>query len=203
MMTPTKQRLITALSALALTACGGGGGGDANAPEEAPSEAVASDQSSDDTGTDKTTTVVVDGCEISRQQARVLKAVNEFRSQPQSCGDKSFNSAPAVSYSCALQPAADRHSNDMASNNFFSHTGSDGLKVAQRVSEQTDYQWSLLGENIAAGFSDPQAMVKAWGESTGHCKNLMNPDFDDMAVKRVDGKQTDYDNYWTQVLGGA
>ena len=57
--------------------------------------------------------------------------------------------------------AAARHSADMATNNFFSHTGSDGSTVAER-SADAGFDTFPLGENIAAGYRSVRAVVLAW-----------------------------------------
>jgi len=44
--------------------------------------------------------------------------------------------------------AARRHSDDMAANDFVSHTGSDGSTVGLRVTAQ-GYSWSWIGWTIA------------------------------------------------------
>lgn len=49
-----------------------------------------------------------------------------------------------------LQAAARAHAVDMAQNDFFSHTGSDGSSVADRTT-MAGYLWTTVGENIAAG----------------------------------------------------
>jgi len=50
----------------------------------------------------------------------------------------------------ALARAAQKHSTDMSINNFFSHSGSDGLQVWDRANAE-GYEYRYIGENIAAG----------------------------------------------------
>ena len=57
--------------------------------------------------------------------------------------------------------SAQQHSSDMASSNYFSHTGSDGSGLEDRASDNGFYTFPL-GENIAAGFVSIQAVVIAW-----------------------------------------
>ena len=49
-----------------------------------------------------------------------------------------------------LETAALRHINDMSDNGHFSHTGTDGSSVGQRVTD-SGYTWRSVGENIAVG----------------------------------------------------
>lgn len=87
----------------------------------------------------------------------------------------------------------------MAVNNFFSHTGLDGRSAAQRVSA-AGYGWRAVGENIAAGQRDVNAAMSGWLASAGHCANIMNSQFQDVAVACVSQAGTAYGRYWTMVL---
>lgn len=145
-------------------------------------------------------TIVVDGCEVEEYQAAMLEYVNAARSKARYCGSEYFEATVQVEYNCPINGAAEKHSRDMASNNFFSHYGSDGLRVGDRITE-TGYQWSVAGENIAAGYDDVASVMKGWLNSPGHCENIMDPRFTEFAVERVDADESvaDYRNYWTQV----
>lgn len=57
-----------------------------------------------------------------------------------------------------LQTAADLHSQDMAQNDFFSHTSLDGTRFSERISAQ-QYDWNRCGENIAAGYTTPYSVM--------------------------------------------
>lgn len=72
-----------------------------------------------------------------------------------------------------LKQAADRHSADMATHDFFSHTGSDGSSMVDRI-VQSGYHYSMIAENIAAGYSTPQQVVEGWMKSDGHRANILN-----------------------------
>lgn len=189
---------VLAVSTSALAACGGGGSSVsdngsvvAHSQEESVVvQGVASNQGGSPVG----------NCNLTSYQKEMLAKVNAARAVARSCGSTHFDPAPALTYSCEIQPAAMEHSVDMATNNFFSHTGSDGLRVAQRVTA-TGYDWAVVGENIAAGYSTVDSVMDGWLNSEGHCKNIMDPRFEHFAVVRVDTNQADYPNYWTQVFG--
>lgn len=72
-----------------------------------------------------------------------------------------------------LSSAAQAHTNDMITRNFFSHTGSDGSIVSNRVN-RFRYKWNSLAENIAINGSVSGAH-KAFMKSSGHRKNVLNP----------------------------
>ncbi len=71
--------------------------------------------------------------------------------------------------------------------------------MAQRVMA-TGYSYTALGENIAAGQTSVQAVMTAWINSPGHCQNLMNPSFRDVAVACVRNNSSTYSLYWTMDL---
>ncbi|MGF2686196.1 CAP domain-containing protein [Marinobacter sp. DUT-3] len=188
------------MSAVFLTACGGGGGGSSSSSDSGRSSAVANDSEiSQETQTGGAETVVIAGCEVDQYQADMLEKVNAARASARSCGSEQFAAAEPLTYNCPIEGAATHHSNDMADHNFFSHTGSDGLRVGARVTA-TGYEWSVVGENIAAGYDDVDTVVQAWLDSPGHCRNIMDSRFSQFAVDRVDATGADYENYWTQVF---
>lgn len=114
-----------------------------------------------------------------------------------------------------LAIAAYEHSEDMALNNMFSHSGSrpDNLTMQDRV-DATQYQYSQLAENIAVGYATPHAVVDAWMGSPGHRANILNCTLheigvgyyyqaDDQANVRTDSGSMSgpYYYYWTQDFG--
>ncbi len=73
-----------------------------------------------------------------------------------------------------LSSAAQAHTNDMITRNFFSHTGSNGSIVSNRVN-RFRYKWNSLAENIAINGSVSGAH-QAFMKSSGHryVKNVMD-----------------------------
>jgi len=127
-----------------------------------------------------------------------LAAVNQARSVNRICGTTPYGPAPPVSWSENLAMAAYLHSEDMALNNFFSHTGSDGSSPGQRISRQ-GYPWRTYGENIAVGYPTVPSVIQGWLGSEGHCRNMMDPDFTEIgagyAIGPFGGNPTA--RYWT------
>jgi len=126
--------------------------------------------------------------------AEVVRLVNEERATA---------GCDPLTVDARLQAAALGHSQDMALNDFFAHTGSDGSSVVDRVDDQ-GYDWSMLGENIAAGYATPAAAVEGWMNSDGHRANILNCDFTETGVGYYyledDGGVEDYHHYWTHVF---
>lgn len=99
-----------------------------------------------------------------------------------------------------LTQAAQVHSNDMATNDFLSHTGSDNSKFSDRV-KLTGYKYSMLGENVASGQSTPELVIDSWMNSSGHRANILNPEFTELGVGYALNDNTLRKHYWTQVFG--
>ncbi len=132
-------------------------------------------------------------------QGEMLAAVNAARATQQDCGGTIMPPVPALTWDAQLEQAAYTHSNDMANYDFFSHTGSDDSSVSTRVTAQ-GYTWSSVGENIAAGQKDVDAVMTSWINSPGHCLNIMSANFTQMGASFVTNSSTQYGIYWTQVF---
>jgi uncharacterized protein YkwD len=178
--------LTTALCLALLSGCGGGG--------DSPAPQVPG-------GTTPPPTASAT-CGFSDFAATALARVNQWRASGANCGSQGqFGPAPAITWNDRLTQAATVHSQDMQANNFFSHTGSSGSTLAQRV-DAAGYAWSAIGENIAAGQTSVNSVVDGWIASPGHCRNIMNPDYTQMGLACVPGGSGNtYSTYWTMDLG--
>ena len=67
--------------------------------------------------------------------------------------------------------------------------------------EDAGYLWSAAGENIAAGYSTPQAVVTGWMNSAGHRQNILSSAYCDLGVGYAYNRSSTYDHYWTQDFG--
>jgi uncharacterized protein YkwD len=105
-----------------------------------------------------------------------------------------------------LNLAAQNHSEDMALRDYFSHTGVNGSSSGDRATT-AGYQFSSLGENIAAGYITPQEVVLGWMNSPGHRANIMNGNYREMGLGYYylgnDTGNVNYNYYWTQEFGTA
>lgn len=110
---------------------------------------------------------------------------------------------PAYTLSVQLRSVARDHSQDMACNAFFSHTGSDGSSVGDRVSA-ADYTWSWVGENIfatsAASSIAPQQAFDWWMNSSGHRANILSVNYTEIGIGYVYSADSTYGSYFTAVF---
>lgn len=192
-----KRSLVAALlCSLLLAACGGG---DEPASGAASEDTAAGDGSSSG-GASPSAPVPADAsCGLPDFEAEVMRQINAARAAARTCGATDMPAVGSLAWRDQLFTAAARHSLDMASHNHFDHTGTDGSSSSQRVTA-AGYAWSATGENIAAGYSNVSATMAGWLGSEGHCRNLMNPGFRDVAVSCVQRSGTTYGQYWTMVL---
>jgi uncharacterized protein YkwD len=131
---------------------------------------------------------------------QVLTLVNQKRAAGATCGGVYKPPVPALTLDSRLRCAARKHSKDMGLNNFFSHTGSNGSSPWQRIT-WAGYTYSYAGENIAAGQSTPSAVMNSWMNSSGHCNNIMSPNFKHLGVGYYYRSGSTYGHYWTQDFG--
>ncbi|MFG2292757.1 CAP domain-containing protein [Streptomyces sp. NPDC048603] len=123
-------------------------------------------------------------------ESAVLALVNKERAAA-GCG--------ALTSNAKLSNAARAYSDTMARAGVMSHTGPDGSTMTSRV-EAAGYKWSTLGENIARGQADADAVMKAWMNSPGHRANILNCSFKEIGIGVHKG---DGGPWWTQNFGAS
>lgn len=208
---------------VAMTACAGGAsnppeaqaaneqdtapvntGGSNNVTENTTENTGSAAQENGDTNQPATavdlSTPVFCNTDKQRFQDAMLARINAARAEARACGNENFPAVASVNWNSKLQTAAEVHSLDMATHNFFSHTGTDGSSVTTRANAQMYYPIAI-GENIAAGQETAQEVIEGWLASEGHCRNLMSASYTEIAVACVADENTDYSRYWTNVLG--
>nr|WSX48323.1 sigma-70 family RNA polymerase sigma factor [Streptomyces sp. NBC_00974] len=122
------------------------------------------------------------------QAAQVIALVNSERAAA-GCGP--------LKEDAQLRTAAQGHSDDMASRDFFSHTNPDGADPGKRTTA-AGYRWSTYGENIARGQQTPEQVMDSWMKSQGHRENILNCSFKDIGVGIHQGPGGPW---WTQNFG--
>lgn len=132
-------------------------------------------------------------------EAEIITEINTFRSQNQVCGDQAFSATTPVRWNLQLLKAAQGHSLQMAQTNVISHFGIDSRAPMNRVRD-VGYVPIIAGENIAAGLNSVKEAMKAWEKSPGHCVNLMNPLYQEVAVACVKKQDSFFRYYWTMSL---
>ena len=118
---------------------------------------------------------------------RVIDLTNEQRKQ---------NGLPALQADPKLSGVAQKKSEDMRQNNYFSHT-SPTYGSPFDMMRDFGVSYKTAGENIAQGQPTPEAVVQAWMDSPGHRENILKREFTHIGVG--------YDasgHHWTQMFIG-
>ena len=108
-----------------------------------------------------------------------------------------------LSVHSSLTTAARGHSQDMACNDFFSHTGSDGSSPFSRIIA-AGYSYSLASENIYAGSgsnNSASAAFNAWMNSEGHRINMLDSRVTHIGVGYAYVAASTYGGYVTANFG--
>lgn len=102
-----------------------------------------------------------------------------------------------VSLDGRLTAAAAGHAQDMAANDYFSHTSKDGRTFVDRIKDE-GYA-TPRSENIAAGQPGVTAVMDAWMASSGHRANILDCTATQMGAASAKGGT--YGIYWVQDFG--
>ena len=106
------------------------------------------------------------------------------------------NGLSELKYNWQLCRVARYKSEDMRDKGYFSHTSPTYGSPFQMI-KNFGISYRTAGENIAKGQTSPEAVVKAWMNSSGHRANILNPSFTEIGVGYASG------NYWTQMFIGG
>lgn len=118
-------------------------------------------------------------------EQEVIHLVNEIRAE---------NGLKALAYDWELGRVARFKSQDMKDNRYFAHN-SPVYGTPFQMIKNFGISFRSAGENIARGYSTPQAVVNGWMNSSGHRANILNPNYTHIGVGYVAGG-----HYWTQMF---
>jgi uncharacterized protein YkwD len=133
-------------------------------------------------------------------ESDLLAQTNAVRAAGATCDGVAAPPAPPLSMDARLQCAARRHALDMATSDFFAHESPTTGSVADRA-DDAGYAWGVVGENIAAGQPKAEDALADWvGSTTGHCENLMAPEFVDAGMGLARAEDSEFPTWWVQVF---
>ncbi len=128
-----------------------------------------------------------DTAEVSAYESEVVRLINAIRIE---------NGLDAFGSSSNLNYYADIRANDLLTS--YSHDRPNGDSFYSIFSDTEGN--NTYGENIAQGYRSAASVVDGWMNSAGHKKNILNPDFQELAV----GVSIDSDGTisWVQLFWG-
>jgi uncharacterized protein YkwD len=112
------------------------------------------------------------GSAPSSYESEVVRLTNVERAKA-GCG--------ALTVDAALTRSAGDHAADMVDRHFFDHTNPDGLDPFERMAA-AGFHGSAMAENIAMGYTTPQAVMVGWMDSAGHRANILNCKYNRIGV---------------------
>jgi uncharacterized protein YkwD len=124
-----------------------------------------------------------------RTELQMWEMINADRTAPSTMEETKGQARP-LEWDDKLAEVARQHSEDMAQNEFFSHTGSDGSSPALRTSK-AGIQWRRTGENIAKVQDVPQAERLFMDEpkfQQNHRANILKPEYTRVGVGIARGR---------------
>ena len=107
-----------------------------------------------------------------------------------------------VTLNAELSAAAEYHSADMATNNYFSHYLFDGTDAGTNI-QNFGYTGFPYAENIAAGMETAQEVMIGWQNSPEHNATMTDPQYTEVGVGRAFNEASHYGWYWTATYGAG
>ena len=144
-------------------------------------------------------------------QAQTVPMVNQaFEDQVVALvnATRAENGLPPLKRVAALDRSARYHAADLGTDDYFSHDSYD--RVNGQLTQSCGWSdrinayypdWRRLAENIAAGYSTPEAVVQGWLDSPGHRANILSPDTWEIGVGYYFVSGSTYGHYWVQDFG--
>lgn len=151
-----------------------------NVVSEEPPDGTAVPTGTATTGSTTGTSQANASCSFTTDATRVTNAItalNNLRAQ---------NNLPALTADTRLTQAAQRHSNDMACNQFYTHDGTDGSTPETRIAD-AGYAASEVTENVY-GSSPPldgQGVIDWWANDRtepSHRRNLLSTQYSEVGM---------------------
>lgn len=122
--------------------------------------------------------------------AEVLRLVNQ---------ERAANGLNPVVNNDVLALEAANYACELIEYDFFAHVNPVTGGTLRDRAAQFDYEFQVIGENLAAGQQSPQRAMRDWMNSPGHRENILHPDFTELGVAVKLGG--DYGIVWVQEFG--
>ncbi len=133
------------------------------------------------------TTTCADSEEIA-----LLGLINAYRAE---------NGAPPLALSQTMSVAAEQQSQDMATNDFLGHTGSNGSSYVDRLTAAGYIDSGSASENVFAGDETAAGAFGWWKNSPHHNATMLDPANVAIGIARANNPNSTYKWYWTTTFG--
>jgi uncharacterized protein YkwD len=130
---------------------------------------------------------------LDSEEQTFLGIINDYRAQ---------HGLGALALDPQLNEVARWMANDLAANDYFSHTDSQGRDPFVRM-DQMGYSYNTWrGENLVAGTSGAQASFEMWTGSPGHNANMLGEHYTVIGIARAYDEGSSFGWYWATEFGG-
>jgi hypothetical protein len=92
--------------------------------------------------------------------------------------------------------------NDLATNNYFSHTDSQGRDPFTRMDQLGYAVNTWRGENLVAGTATASSSFEMWRTSEGHNANMLGANYTVIGIARAYNAGSSFGWYWATEFGG-
>lgn len=130
---------------------------------------------------------------LDSEENAFLGTINDYRAQ---------NGLGPLTMDDSLNNVARWMANDMATNNYFSHTDSLGRDPFARMDQLGYAVNTWRGENLVAGTETSPYAFKLWKESPAHNENMLGAHYTVIGIARMFNPNSDYGWYWATEFGG-
>ncbi len=83
-----------------------------------------------------------------------------------------------------LSHVASLRATDMLENNYFSHQSPNGL-MPWDIATIENYEYSILGENLALDYYNAEEVINDWMASPNHRNNILNPLYSETGIEVI------------------
>jgi uncharacterized protein YkwD len=131
--------------------------------------------------------------EIESEESSFLTLINNYRAQ---------NNLNLLILDEQLNVVAQWMANDMAANNYFSHTDSLGRDPFTRMNELGYTYNTFRGENLVTGTESAQGAFNLWQASVGHNANMLSSSYVSIGIALAYNAESSFGWYWATEFGG-
>ncbi|MGP4108559.1 CAP domain-containing protein [Virgibacillus sp. L01] len=126
--------------------------------------------------------------DVKTVERQVVTITNQYRRN---------NGLSTVKIDWQLSRVARYKSRDMRDQDYFSHN-SPTYGSPFNMMKDFNISYTRASENIAAGQSSPRSVVSSWMNSSGHRKNILDPNVTHIGIGYAEGGSKS--TYWTQMF---
>ncbi len=130
---------------------------------------------------------------LDSEEQTFLATINSYRAQ---------NGLGPLAENATLDGIAEWMSNDMATNNYFSHEDSSGRDPFARMDDMGYGYNTWRGENLVAGTESSAESFRMWKESPPHNANMLGEHYTVIGIARAYDPSSTFGWYWATEFGG-